>query len=273
MTQKSLTFAEQVFCENSPVVVDSPKSEISLERMGGAATAADTEGRLAGPILDTHTPPKDNLGECVKRVIGPRNRKMFSRLHMGMMLGGRCYFLTLTSSPKSPKIESSWFSFRRWLKRERPLTSWCKCITSEGYGVIHLALRLGLSEKRVDVKRIRAFWESVHKASQVRILVTTERDKLNLANYISDQRKKKGLAGEFLFQDQLVSWRCSRGWLPVGFTRAFGRFWWAMRDIAPTVRDSVLKEWLIECSFDPSRIPYRPIIKNGVVFYHDKTNN
>jgi len=248
--------------------------KVLLHEDGGRAAAAVPSsakpggGADAQPMFNTHTLSKGNF-EFQKRVINKRNRTLFSRMNLGLMLAGKYYFLTLTSSPKSPALNKSWYKFRRWLKRIRPLTSWCVCFTSEGHGVIHLVLRIHQSEKRLDVKEVRKFWERVHKASQIKLLWVSDKDKENLANYISDQRKKKNIGTEFLWQDQMISWKWSKGWLPLGFAKAFGRFWWHYRDCTPILRTQLLKEWLIECHFNPSNITKAPHIRSdgSVKFY------
>ena len=93
------------------------------------------------------------------------SRRLYSRVILGLSLPGRYYFITLTSSPKSPHIEIGWRKFKRWLKYHRPESTYCYCLTNEGHGVIHIVLRLGKHEKRIDVKQLRDYWEKKHKAN------------------------------------------------------------------------------------------------------------
>jgi hypothetical protein len=302
---------------------------------GGCAAVAGLPGAETVAILDTHTPPNDNLELTVKRVITPRARRMFSRVHMGMMLPGTCYFITLTSSPSSPaliksrqnpdgvlgeffplepvrerraerpacelgsltnnqgsiirgqqstrirekssnrvapaKQKESWENMRRWLKRHRPKSSFCYCITSEGYGVVHLVLRLHKTEKRLEIDEVREYWKKLHNAVQMKIVRVSENQKQSLAEYITDQRKKQKVGTEFIFQDKMIYWRFSKGWLPLHFTRHFGRFWFRFRAF-PTLRAQLLKEWLIECHYDPSKVVKSPGLSiTGEVKFYDKT--
>ena len=122
-----------------------------------------------------------------------------------------------------------------------------------------MVLRLGPGEKRLDVKEVRAHWEHLHKANQIRIEHVLDAMKNNLAAYLAEQRSKRKLGGEIAWQDKLIRWRWSKGWLPQGFTKAFGRLWWSLQDIAPGLREKTCIDWLHACSADNERVMYPPI--------------
>jgi hypothetical protein len=111
----------------------------------------------------------------------------------------------------------------------------------------------------MDVNDIRAHWYDLTGAKQLKIVHVPESMKDNLAAYISDQRKKKGLAGEMAWQDQLIRWRWTQGWLPKGFTRAFGRVWWEWSKCPEEwVPRAVIEAWLLRCAQDPDQVNNPP---------------
>lgn len=224
---------------------------ISAESMGVAdrrancALAPKVPGAAGGrPSLDTHTPQSAHLRKPFRT---DSDRRLYSRVSLGLLLPGRYYFITLTSSPESPKLEKSWNSLRQWLKRYRPGIVWVYCFTSEGHGVIHMVVRLGLRQKRIIHKELSAAWLRIHKAPIVWIKRVQESQKDNLANYLSDQRKLKKMGSEFAWQPGIIRWRWSKGWIPQGFAKQFGRFWWQYQnkmDITPGQRDKIIKDWI-----------------------------
>jgi len=168
---------------------------------------------------------------------------------MGLKQPGRYYFLTLTSSPESPSIQKGWRAVSQWLKREYGPLPYAHCVTSEGYGVIHMVIRLRHRQKNIDVKELRAFWQESHKATQIKIKRVTESKKEDLANYLSDQRKLRGMGAEMSWQPGIIKWGWSRGWIPVGFTKQFGKFWqeFTRYIVAPGLRDKTLHDWIQKC--------------------------
>lgn len=216
----------------------------------------DGEGGGHAPMLDIPTP---ECGIVIKGGLTSRSRRIFSRALLGVKKKGRYYFLTVTSSPAEHLEKKHWDRLRKKLKELLPRTVHFHVITSEGHGVIHIILRLGKGENRLEIKPFRAWWRSYHKATQVRIVRIN--NKIDLARYISDQRHKKKLAGEFAWQDCIVSWGYSAGWLPKGFTPHFGRFWHKSRDADMGKREMFLHDWLMRCYEQPSEITNPPRIK------------
>lgn len=225
------------------------------------------QGPRSGPMLDIPTPQCgqlcDNENQSGKRVfLNSSSRRIFSRALMGVKKPGRYYFITLTSSPQSPSVKKSWDALRKWIKRYRPHSVHFHVFTSEGYGVIHMIIRLGTKEKRIEVRELRHEWVRLHRAVQIKILrVDKHRD---LARYISDQRHKKSLAGEFCWQNLIQGWGYTKGWLPKGFGKAFGRFWWRSRDAENGDREMFLHDWLMRCYQDECEISSPPTVKMGV---------
>ena len=206
---------------------------------GGAAGATC-------PILDTHIllSNEENKKGLQKYFLKKSSKKLFSRVMLGLMLPGRYYFLTLTSSPESPNLENSWFNFRQWLRYHRPGLAFCFVITSEGYGVIHMVIRLKPRMKNLDINEIRRYWETRHKAKQIKIVRVRHARKL--ANYLSDQRKKRKLGSEMSWQDLIVRWRWSPGWIPRGFTKEFSKLWFQMIDTPDEIRQKEIRLAIME---------------------------
>jgi len=234
-------------------------------------------GMEAAAILDIPPPqsaevqpstvisPPPQLAET-KRQLTPSSRRFYGRCLRGLQLPGRYYFITLTSTPKSPPITKSWNPLRQWLKYQRPGISWCYCFTKEGYGVIHMIVRLGPGEKRISAKELRAYWENLTGAYQIRIDHVEDTTKFDLASYIADQRSKRKLGGELAWQDGIVRWRWSKGWLPKGFTKAFGRVWQRLRYISSGEREKAVSGWLAACHADENNIFCGPgVDKNGEI--------
>jgi len=215
---------------------------VLVQEPGGMAGA---EG--ACPILDTHTPESGEncINQSLRKWMSGRvSRRVFSRVIMGLWIPGRYYFLTLTSSPESPPIEKSYDAFRKWLKYQRPGICWCHVFTDEGYGVLHMVIRLKPRMKNLDIEDIRFLWEKNHKAKQIKIIRVKNSNKL--ANYMADQRKKRKMGSEMSWQECIVRWRWSRGWIPKGFTKTFGRLWHELYNAPDELREKIVREALLD---------------------------
>lgn len=215
----------------------------------GRPLAAPGPGERAGqtcPILDTHTPDRDTKRKPFRTA---SDKRCFSRMMLGLHQPGRYYFWTLTSSNESPSIEIGWRALRRWLKRHYGKLAYMQVLTREGNGVIHLVVRLRHRQKNIDVRALRAFWQESHKATQIKVKRVQESKKEDLANYLSDQRKKQKMGAEFSWQPQIIKWGWSEGWIPQGFTKKFGK-WWQMFSrwcVPPGQRDKELHNWIQKC--------------------------
>jgi len=209
------------------------KKRISLAAVPAGPGTASTERAACAagcPILDTPTPFVTHLQKGVsprfKRTFTKSHRRMYNRIIMGMYLPGRYYFLTLTSTPTSPPIKKSWKNFHQWLSRHRPGITWCHCLTCEGHGVIHMVLRLGMRQKMLDVKEVRAYWVRLTGANQIKIKRVRDANKKDLADYLVNQKLKKSMGREMAFQgSSIISWKWKEGWLPKGFTKLFAKEW------------------------------------------------
>jgi len=202
-----------------------------------------------------------DCGKLIKGGLTRRSRRIFSRALMGVKKAGRYYFLTLTTTPEKPLTKKNWDALRKHLKMLLPRTAHFHVITSEGNGVIHMILRLGRGENRLEIVPFRAWWKNLTGATQVRIIRVN--NKKDLARYISDQRHKKSLAGEFAWQDLIVTWGYSAGWLPLAFGKHFGRFWWNSRDAELGQREMFLHDWLMRCYEDQGEVLYPPTVKHA----------
>jgi hypothetical protein len=214
-------------------------------------------------MLDT-PPPQSNqlaaLERMRRRLLLPSARRFYHRTRSGLMIPGRYYFITWTTATTSNDIEEYWPALRQWLHRYRPRSTWAYCITREGkaHGVIHMVIRLGPGEDRLDAREVREQWFNLTGAKQIRMEKVGSPEKL--ASYLSDQRGKRRIAGEMAYQDLLKRWRWSRGWLPTGWTRAFGRWFRQTLDLPPDIRDQLVKEWLQRASHDQLQVDIPPRI-------------
>jgi len=181
---------------------------------------------------------------------------------LGLSLPGTYYFLTYTTCMTTPHPAGHyWRTLWKWLTRYRPGICCCYGITGEGKarGVIHIIIRIPRGTPRLEVTDLRAHWQNLTGATQLKIVRVPPSAKDNLAAYISDQRKKRGLAGEMAWQDYLERWRWTSGWLPTGFTKAFGRVWhkWSTRP-EEWVPRAVIEAWLMRCHEDPNQVNNPP---------------
>jgi len=204
-----------------------PLAAVVPLRQSEAPAVLHTAVREADPMVHIPTPQLRQIDTQIKRQLTRSSRRFYNRALLGLKLPGRFYFLTYTTVMTTPyRAGHYWRSLWRWHKRYRPGCCCCYGITREGKakGVIHMIVRLGPKEKRMDVNELRAHWFKMTGAVQLKIIYVG-RDRKKLASYIADQRKKRGLAGEMAWQDYLDRWRWTEGWLPKGFTKAFPRVW------------------------------------------------
>ena len=216
--------------------------------------------READPILDIPTPQLRQIDTQIKRQLTKSSRRFYNRALLGLKLPGRYYFLTYTTAMTTPfPAGHYWRSLWKWHSRYRPNSCCCYGITREGKakGVIHMIVRLGPKEKRMDVNELRAHWFKMTGAVQLK-LVYVGRDRKKLASYISDQRKKRGLAGEMAWQDYLDRWRWTTGWLPKGFTKAYPRVWVRLMQLPLEVAEKAISDWVNACHVNPDKIKYGP---------------
>ena len=212
-------------------------------RSGPGNLDIERAAREAGcPTLDTPTPfvthCENEVHRRIKRTFTKSHRRMYNRIILGLKLPGRYYFLTLTSTPASPPIRKSYKLFSQWLRRKRPGITWLHCITCEGHGVAHIVLRLSPRMKNLDIKEVRAYWENLTGARQVNIKRVRNCHKNDLADYLVNQKLKKGMAREFAYQgSSIMSWHASAGWLPKGYTKAFARLWLKIMDAPDHIRE------------------------------------
>jgi hypothetical protein len=220
-------------------------------------------GPAGAPMVHIPTPQLRHFAnKIVKRQLTRSSRRFYNRSLLGMKLPGRYYFLTYTTAMTTKYfVGHYWRSLWKWHKRYRPGSCCCYGITREGKakGVIHMIVRLGHNEQRMDVKELRSHWFKMTGAVQLKIKYVGH-DRKKLAGYISDQRKKRGLAGEMAWQDYLDKWRWTEGWLPKGFTKAFPRVWARFMNAPMEVREKAIGDWLNACHLNNDKVKYPPWI-------------
>lgn len=233
----------------------------------GEASRLPRDRNRGAPLLDTRLRKESfsdvkHLGRPDKVFRDRRAGKLWSRVRLGLYFPGSYYFLTFTSSKKSPPLEKSWKKLRWWLSRNYPDIQWVYCITEEGLGVIHMIVRRAKGRKFIK-KPIAEYWQKTHKAFMD---LRRVKNKKGLADYLADQRHKSDIATEMFNQPSLVRYRCGTGWVPKGYMKIFGRFWHNFRDVPPLVRDQVLREWLFAIDDDIKNIEKVPYInRDGVL--------
>ena len=142
-----------------------------------------------------------------------KKRRCYHRVISGIERGGQLRFLTLTSSPESPKdIQKSWRALYMRLFRRGLITGYIKVpeYTKRGKAHLHVLYR----GKYIDHYIIRSMWQEIHRASIVDIrLVKPKYSNKQMANELAKYMAKKN-AGRY-------SW--SWGWVWKAFCRDWTR--------------------------------------------------
>ncbi len=135
-----------------------------------------------------------------------------SGLSIGKRVGADLRFLTLTSSPVSPRVvQKSLQILVKRIRRRFGKFEYCGVRTSEGHGVIHLLYRGCF----IAVAWIRHVWYEIHRAFEVWITFVEDRkggiggiSRYMVTQYMSNQ-------------SGYVRGSCSRRWIFYGAGRAF----------------------------------------------------
>lgn len=142
-----------------------------------------------------------------------KKRRCYHRVISGIERGGVLRFITLTSSPQSPKeIQRSWRALYMRLKRRGLVLGYIKVpeYTKNGRAHLHVLYR----GKYIDHYIIRSMWQEIHQASIVDIrLVKAKMTNRHMANELAKYMAKEN-AGRY-------SW--SWGWVWKGFCRDWTR--------------------------------------------------
>lgn len=213
-----------------------------VQRVRGCGTLAP-QGPGAASMCTTLV-DKVSTGTRISkhRFLTKRSRRLYSRIILGMKKVGRYYFVTFALKHGCKSIAWYWVRLRWFLKRYRPASQWCYCLTDEHCGVIHMVIRLGRHEKRWEAKEVRDYWIKLTGFNHVTIRKVRTGTNQTLARYIQDQKKKYGLGKEMSYQDLMIRWNYSRGWLPVGYTRKRNREYGKL--MRQNVPDELIQEYL-----------------------------
>lgn len=245
------------------------KKQLTLKGVGSGASAPE-------PLLDVILPNLDKTLDKVRESYRKRRRegKIFSRSLVGMYLPGDYYFLTFTSSNEAGDIQKKWQALSKWLKRYRPGIAWLYCFTNEGNGVLHMIIRLKKGDTRPDINEINEYWEKTHKSFA---WISKAFNEKGLANYISEQSKRrKGMAGEMMQRKgpdspvQIMRWRMGNGWVPVGFMKAFGRFYFNLGSrLDDHTQKEFVRDWIISCQNNGEYLKYPPHLKGDIIHWSE----
>lgn len=249
-------------------------------RISGKGASAPSHTGDPCPILDTRLRKMGKYDGCVDPLGRPdklfrdrRAGKLLSRVRLGLFYPGTYWFLTLTTSRHSPPLEQSWKKFREFLVYRYPDCSWVYCITAEGLGVIHMIIRTPKGTERLNKVMIETSWNKIHNAF---INLKKVTDKNGIAEYLADQRHKSNISAEMFNQPSLIRYRTGRGWLPVGFMKAFGRAWHNLRNVPPSMKTHVIQEWMVEIEENPKNMQLVPYVDHKGILQrknYDKTDS
>jgi hypothetical protein len=225
---------------------------------GPGGSSAREPGELAGPcsLLDPYTPNVElrnsiDVASFFRLRRTKTQRKLYSRIYWGLQLPGRYAFLTLTNSGKGPEQIKRFLKFKIWLRRHYPGIAACRCFTDEGNGVLHIVIRQGMRQKRIDKAEMDAYWLSVG-GGFTWIKRVHENGKAGLAAYMADQRRKRGMSKEMSNQSLMTKYNYIGQWLPPGWLRQFGRVWYRTNGMILSHRLLYLKKWLLDYHKDPA---------------------
>jgi hypothetical protein len=133
-----------------------------------------------------------------------------SGLTIGKRVGSDLRFLTLTSSPASPRaVQRSFQNLVKRIRRKFGKFEYCVVRTSEGYGVLHLLYRGGF----IPVAWLRHGWFVIHRAFEVWITRFDDRKGGigGISRYLVTQYMSN--------QSGYVRGSASRHWIFVGASR------------------------------------------------------
>jgi hypothetical protein len=126
-----------------------------------------------------------------------------------------------------------------------------------------MIIRLLKGMKELKYEDLNGYWQSRHKAFCLIKRVTNPE---GLASYISDQRKRKGMSVEMSSQEQIIRWRMGTGWVPVGFMKAFGKFWFETgSNLDDPFRTEVVRDWIIDAWKNIESVNKRPYLDGNTV--------
>jgi hypothetical protein len=100
-------------------------------------------------------------------------------------------------------------------------------------------------------KEVEAYWNTLGGGFTF-VRSVKESDKEGLANYLADQRRKRGMSKEMGCQSMMTSWNRLGKWLPAYWTRDFGRAWHRTMGMRLCERLVLFKSWLVMYAADPS---------------------
>ena len=142
-------------------------------------------------------------------------RRIWSRVTLGLLLPGDYYFLTLTSSPDSPDIAKSWDKGKKRMFRKGYEFDYYGLRTDEGHGVIHVVIRSG---KRINISWLRLQWIELHNANQIWIKEVKNFE--GIPKYLQSQADFR-LGGEMAYQHNIIKQLQSKWWIYPGWNKTF----------------------------------------------------
>ena len=148
-----------------------------------------------------------------------RQRRIWSKVTLGLLIPGDYYFLTLTSSPSSPDIAKSWDIGKKRMFRKGYEFDYYGVRTNEGFGVIHVILRSG---KRINISWLRLQWIELHNANQ--IWIKEIKNFKGIPKYLQSQGDYR-IAGEFCYQHGILKQLQSKWWIYPGWNKIFKQRW------------------------------------------------
>jgi hypothetical protein len=222
----------------------------------------------ACPLLDPLLPKSEYVKSFFERRRLPVQRKVHSRISWGLVLPGRYTFATFTNVGKGKQQLANFRKIKWWLKRHYPGIAGCRVFTDEGGGVVHIVLRQGMRQKRIDKTELDLYL--VETAGCGFCDLKRVYNKKGLADYLANQRVKNGLAKEMSRQTQMTKYNYFGEWLPRGWLSKFGRAWYKTMGMSREDRRVWFTKWLYDYQKNPScRSPDHPVTWESDIGWRD----
>lgn len=124
-----------------------------------------------------------------------------------------------------------------------------------------------MKSKMLDKKEVDAYLKKIGCGfCFIKRVQTSEKGIKGLADYLSDQNRKRRMAREMAYQSRsekfttILKWRWFGPWLPKGWTHELRTAWYRTMGMRVEDRLPYFKRWLLQYLVDPSvKRPDRPV--------------
>jgi hypothetical protein len=179
--------------------------------------------------------------------------------------------LTLTNCGKGEKQLTNFRKIKWWLKRHYPGIAGCRVFTDEGGGVVHIVVRQGMKQKRIDKEELDLYLVETLGCGFCDIKRVYNKE--GLANYLADQRAKRGMANEMGRQTLMTKYNYFGNWLPPGWLKKFRRAWYRTNGMRLVERLDLFNSWILRYAKDPTTwTPNAPLTWDNEVGWIEMTD-